>query len=87
MGLSEKYMLYLAACLLPASFGFVIGRVFIGAFTGCIIVFTIMAAAFFYFQRLSIKHGNHGMDKMKAYGKRPRVITVNSRSVFLSLKK
>ena len=86
-GLSEKYMASLATCLLPACIGFVIGRVMLGAFVGAIIFFAIMVGAFFYFQRLSIKHGDHGVEKLKAYGKRPRVVTVTTRTVFLNLKK
>ncbi len=86
-GLSEKYLASLAKCLLLACIGFIAGRVFYSAFLGAILFFAVMVGAFFYFQRLSIQHGDYGVDKLKAYGKRPRIIKVTTRAVFLNLQK
>lgn len=85
-GLSEKYVYYLVGCLLPGFIGFAIGRMVMGAWIGFIVLCTIMYGAYLYFSSLTIRHGTHGVAKLSAYSKRPRIVTVNSRAVFLNLK-
>ena len=87
-GLSEKFMGYLGLGLLLGFTAFGVCRVVgISTVIGIVLLFAIVGGSFFYCQSMSLKHGDHGMAKMSAYQKRPRILVTNSRSVFLNLKK
>lgn len=87
-GLSEKYLGYMVGGLLLGFTAFGFCRVLISSnLIGILVLFAIIGASFVYCQHLSVKHGDHGMEKMRAYQKRPRVVASASRSVFLRLKK
>jgi hypothetical protein len=88
LGLSEKYLGYVGGSLLLGFIAFGVCRIVVDSnLIAAIILLSIVGSAFVYFQRLSIKHGDAGLDKQKAYNKRPRIVTNSSRQVFLNLKK
>lgn len=79
---------YLALGLLLGFIGFFICRFLIKSnLVGIAVFFAIIGGAFFYCQNMSVKHGEHGMEKRSAHKKRPRIVVTSSRSVFLNLKK
>ena len=87
-GLSQKYMNKMVIALL---LGFVVFGVCRSFFDSTLIsvlaLFGTVGAAFFYYQTISVKHGDDGLAKKEAYQKRPRILTTSSRSVFLNLRK
>ena len=88
LGLSEKYLGYLVVGLLLGFTAFGLCRLFIRSnLIGIGVLLAILGASFVYCQHLSLTHGDHGMEKLSAYRRRPRVVASSSRAVFIHLKK
>ena len=88
LGLSEKYLGYLGLCLL-AGFGAFAGCRIAGQtpFVSSVVLIAICVTAFLYLQRMAVRHGDHGVAKLSAYRRRPRIVVASSRAVFLNLKR
>lgn len=86
-GLSEKYLAYLVGGLLLGFVAFGVCRVLATSnFTAIVVLFASAGGSFLYCQHLSVKHGDHGLEKLGAYQRRPRIVSNASRNVFLHLK-
>jgi hypothetical protein len=86
-GLSEKYLGYMVGGLLFGFTAFGCCRLlFSSNLLGILVLFAMVGGSYVYCQHLSFKHGDHGMEKLRAYRQRPRIVSNASRSVFLRLK-
>jgi hypothetical protein len=86
-GLSEKYLGYLAGGLILGFVAFGLCRLLVSSnLIGILVLFATVGGSFFYCQHLSLTHGDHGLEKLSAYRRRPRIVASASRAVFLQLQ-